>query len=113
VYRQRAYVGRGLQPGDALVVVRLAIVTLPSRSTTPAVAGCRLVGGSVVRGLPLRSHTVSGVSQRVRVCLGPVLASRAPSPPAAAWRGQGLVPIRHVIIGGNGGQGAAEMPGAG
>ncbi len=59
-------------------------------------AGCRLVGCSVVRGLPLRSRDVEGVSQCVRVCLGPVLASRVPSPPAAAaaaWRGLGLVPI--------------------
>ena len=33
---------------------------------------------------PLRSHAVAGVSQHVCVCLGPVLASHAPSPPAAA-----------------------------
>ena len=39
--------GGGLQPGAALVVVRLAVVTLPPRSTAPAVAGCRLVGCSV------------------------------------------------------------------
>jgi hypothetical protein len=45
---------------------------------------------------PLRSRAVAGVSQRVRVGLGPVLAfrrfpARAPSPPAAAaaaWRGR-------------------------
>ena len=76
--RQRAYVGGGLQPGAALVVVRLAVVSLPPRSTAPAVAGCRLVGCSVVSGLPLRSRAVAGVSQRVCVGLGPVLASRAP-----------------------------------
>ena len=72
--RQRAYVGGGLQPGAALVVVRLAVVTLPPRSTAPAVAGCRLVGCSVVSGRPMRSRAVAGVSQRVRVGLGPVLA---------------------------------------
>ena len=55
-------------------------MTLPPRSTAQTVAGCRLVGGSVVRGLPLRSHTVSGVSHRICVCLGPVLASRVPRP---------------------------------
>jgi hypothetical protein len=48
VHRQRAYVGGGLQPGAALVVVCLAVATLPLRSTAPTVAGCRLVGCSVV-----------------------------------------------------------------
>ena len=88
--RQRAYVGGGLQPGAALVVVCLAVVTLPPRSTAPTVAGCRLVGCSVVSGLPLRSRAVAGVSLHICVCLGPVQASHAPSPPAAAaaaWRG--------------------------
>ena len=96
MHRQRAYVGGGLQPGAALVVVRLAVVTLPPHSTAPAVAGCRLVGCSVVSGRSLRSRAVAGVSQRVRVGLGPVLASRAPSPTAAAaaaWQGRGRVPI--------------------
>ncbi len=90
--RQRAYVGGGLQPGAALVVVRLAVVTLQPRSTAPAVDGCRLVGCSVVSGRPLRSRAVARVSQRVRVGLGPVLDSRVPSPPATAagaWRGRG------------------------
>ena len=45
--RLRVYVGGGLQPGAALVVICLAVVTLPPRSTAPAVAGCRLVGFSV------------------------------------------------------------------
>jgi hypothetical protein len=76
--------GRGLQPGTALVVVCLAVVTLPPRSTAPTVAGCRLVGCSVVSGRPLRSRAVAGVSLHVCVGLGPVLASHAPSPPAAA-----------------------------
>jgi hypothetical protein len=77
----------------------LLVVTLPPRSTTPVVAGCRLVVCSVVSGRPLRSRAVAGVSQHVRFCLGPVLASRAPSPPAtatAAWRGRGRVPIAGV-----------------
>ena len=52
--RQRAYVGGGLQPGAALVVFCLAVVTLQPRSNAPAVAGCGLVGSSVVSGLPLR-----------------------------------------------------------
>ena len=43
------------------------------RSTAPAVAGCRLVGCSVVSGRTLHSRAVAGVSQRVRVGLGPVL----------------------------------------
>jgi len=42
VHRQRAYVGGELQPGASLVVVRLAVVTLPPRSTAPAVDGCRI-----------------------------------------------------------------------
>ncbi len=58
---QRAYVGGGLQPGAALVVVCLAVVTLPSSSTAPTVAGCHLVGCSVVSGQPLRSRAVAGV----------------------------------------------------
>jgi hypothetical protein len=96
VQRQRAYVGGCLQPGTALVVVCLAVVTLPPRSTAPTVAGCRLFGCSVVSGRPLRSRAVAGVSLHVCVGLGPVLASHAPSPPAAAaaaWRGRGRVPI--------------------
>jgi hypothetical protein len=151
VQRRRAYVGGGLQPGAALVVVRLAVVTLPPRSTAPAVVGCRLVGCSVVSRRPLRSRAES---QRVCVGPGPVLASHAPatrssemyhspstgpdtpsraacrvvgapkygesrngvlrhhhgrdaraSPPAsaaAAWRGQGLVPIAGWNLGGVG-----------
>jgi hypothetical protein len=102
--------GLGLQPGAALVVVRLAVVTLKTRSTAPAVAGCFLVGCSVVRGLPLRSRAVVGVSQPFCVGLVPVLASRAQSPSAAST---GLRPglclavdppcrnvtIRHVVAG--------------
>jgi hypothetical protein len=64
---ERPYVGGGLQPGAALVVVRLTVVAVPPRSTAPAVAGCRLIGCSVVGGRPLRSRAVAGVSQRVRV----------------------------------------------
>ena len=97
--RQRAYVGGCLQPGTALVVVCLAVVTLPPRSTAPTVAGCRLVGCSVVSGRPLRSRAVAGVSLHVCVGLGPVLASRAPSPPAtaaAAWRGLGKRPTNQT-----------------
>ncbi len=54
------------------------------------------------RRLPLRSRAVAGVSLHVCVCLGPVLASHAPSPTvaaAAAWRGRGLVPIAGWICG--------------
>ena len=105
MHHQRAYVGGGLEPGAAYLVVRLAVVTLPPRSTAPVVAGCRLVGCSVVRGRPLRSRAVAGVSQRVRVGLRPVLASRAPSPPvaaAAAWLGRGRVPIAGWSLGGVG-----------
>jgi len=94
VQRQRAYADGGLQPGTALVLVCLAVVTLPPQSTAPTVAGCCLVGCSVVSGLPLRSRAVTGVSLHVCVSLGPVLASHAPSPPAAAtaaWRGRGSV----------------------
>jgi hypothetical protein len=89
VHRQRAYVGGGLQPGAALVVVCLAVVTLPPRSTTPTVAGCRLVGFSVVRGRPLRSRAVAGWSMHVCVCLGPVLASYATSLPLLLLRPPG------------------------
>jgi hypothetical protein len=59
------YVVGGMQHGAALVVNRLAVVTLPPHSTALAVAGCRLVGCSVVSGLPLRSYAVAGVSQLV------------------------------------------------
>ncbi len=93
---QRAYVGGCLQPGTALVVICLAVLTLPPCSTAPTVAGCRLVGCSVVSGRPLHSRSVAGVSLHVCVSLGPVLASHAPSPSAAAaadWQGRGLVPI--------------------
>ena len=103
--QQRAYVGGGLQPGTALVVVCLAVVTLPPRSTEPTVAGCRLVGCSVVSGRPLRSRAVAGVSLHVCIGLGPVLASHAPSQPAAAaaaWRGRGRVPIAGWSCGGVG-----------
>ncbi len=78
------------------------------RSTAPTVAGCRLVGCSVVSGLPLRSRAVAGVSLHVCVGLGPVLASHAPSPPAAAaaaWRGLGRVPIAGWSCGGVGPKG--------
>jgi hypothetical protein len=86
VQRQRAYVGGGLQPEAAFVVVCLAVVTLQPRSTAPVVAGCRFVGCSVVSGRPLRSCAASGVSQRFLVGLGPVLASRAPpAADAAVW----------------------------
>jgi hypothetical protein len=74
----------------------IIIVTLQPSSTSPTVAGCRLVGCSVVSGLPLHSGTVAGVLQHVCVCLGPVLASHAQSQPAAApadWRGRGRVPM--------------------
>ncbi len=94
-----------VQPGAALIVVRLVVVTLPPRSTAPAVAGCRLVGCSVVSGRSLRSRALAGMSQRVRVGLGTVLASRAPSPPAtaaAAWRGRGRVLIAGWSLGGVG-----------
>jgi hypothetical protein len=100
--------GKGLQPGAALVVVCLAVATLPPHSTAPAVAGCRLVGCSVVSGRPLRSRAVAGVSQHVCDCLGPVLASLAPSPPAAAaaaWRGRGRVPMAGCNCGGKGSSG--------
>ena len=60
---------------------------------------------SVVSGRPLRSRAVAGVSLHVCVGLGPVLASHAPSPPAAAaaaWRGRGRVPIAGWSCGGVG-----------
>jgi hypothetical protein len=87
VQHQPVYVGGGLQPGAALVVVCLAVVTLPPRSTALTVAGCRLVGCSVVSGRPLRSRAVAGVSLHVCVCLGPVLASHATFP-ACCCRGR-------------------------
>ena len=69
----------GLQPGAALVVVQLAVMILPTSSSTPAVAGCCLVGCSVVNGLTLCSHDVYGVSHHVLIGLGPVLESSAQS----------------------------------
>jgi hypothetical protein len=97
--------GRGLQPGAALVVVCLTVVTLPPSSAGPTVVGCRLVGCSVVSGLPLRSRAVTGVLMHVCVCLGPVLASHAMSLPAVAaavWRGWGQVHIEGWSYGGVG-----------
>ncbi len=89
----------------ALVVVCLAVVTLPPRSTAPTVFGCRLVCCSVVSGRPLRSRAVAEVSRHVCVGLGPVLASHDPSLPAAAaaaWRGRGRVHIAGWSYGGIG-----------
>ncbi len=43
MHLQCVYVVWGLKPGAALVVVCLAIVTLPPISTEPAMAGCSLV----------------------------------------------------------------------
>ncbi len=40
VHCHRVYVVFGLQPGAALVVILLAVVTLPPRSTAPLVACC-------------------------------------------------------------------------
>jgi hypothetical protein len=80
-------------------------MTLLPRSTVPTMAGCRLGGCSVLSGRPLRSRAVAGVSLHVCVGLGPVLASHAPSPPAAAaaaWRGRGRVPIAGWSFGGVG-----------
>ena len=94
---------------DALVLADaralVAVVTLPPRSTAPTVAGCRLVGCSVVSGRPLRSRAVAAVLLHVCVGRGPGLASPAPSPPAAAaaaWRGRGRVPIAGWSLGGVG-----------
>jgi hypothetical protein len=101
VHSQHSYVGGGLQPGDALVVVRLAVLTLQTSSTEPGVAACSLVDCSVFSGLS-HSCAVVGVSQHVCIGLGPILASRAPSPPAAAaaaWRGRGRVPIAGWSLG--------------
>jgi hypothetical protein len=98
-------VGGGLQPGAALVLVCLAVMTLPPRSTTLTVTGCRLVDCSVISGQPLRSCAMSGVSLHVCVCLGPVLASHATSLPAAAaasWRGLGRIHIAGWSYGGVG-----------
>jgi hypothetical protein len=61
----------GLQPGDALVIVCLAIVTLPPRSTPPAVAGCHLVGCSVVIRLSVHSHTAALISSTSVSAWGP------------------------------------------
>jgi hypothetical protein len=68
VQRQRAYVGGGLQPGAALVVVRLAVVTLPPRSTAPAVAGCRFVSWLLCRQrtASTQSRCCGGVAARPR-----------------------------------------------
>jgi hypothetical protein len=59
VHCQRVYVGGGLQPGAALVVVCLAVVTLQPRSAAPTVAGCHLVGCSVDSGHQLESRDTS------------------------------------------------------
>jgi len=66
---------------------------------------CTRGGCSVVSGRPLRSRAVAGLSRLVCVCLGPVLASHAPSPlaaAAAAYRGRGRVLIAGWSYGGVG-----------
>ena len=71
-------------PGDALVVVCLAVVTLPPRSTAPTVAGCCLVGCSVVRGPPLRR--TSSTQSRIIILLYAVARWRGClSTSASAW----------------------------
>ena len=112
MHRQRAYVDGCLQPGTALVIVCLAVMTLPPSFTAPTVAGFRLVGCGVVSGLPLRSRAVARVLQHVCVGLGPVLASHAPPAAAAvAWWGRGLVPIAGWSYGGVGPE--RGLPGGG
>jgi hypothetical protein len=88
-------VGGGLQPGAALVVVCLAIVTLQSRSTAPTLAGCCLVACCVVSGLSLRSQSRcgGGITARLR---RPGVRSGLPCPvPVCCCRGRlaGAVPI--------------------
>ena len=78
MHHQRAFVGGWMQSGAALVVICLAVVTLPPRSTAPTVAGCRLVGCSVVSGRPLRSRAVAG-GVAARLCL-PAARSGLPCP---------------------------------
>ena len=81
-----------------------AVVTLPPRSTGPAMAGCRLVGCSVVSGRPLCSRAV-GFRSASASAWGPFWPPGAPSLPAAAasaWRGRGRVPIAGWSLGGIG-----------
>jgi hypothetical protein len=88
VQRQRAYVGGGLQPGAALVVVRLAVVTklvtLPPRSTAPlwlVVVWLAVVSGQ--RTASTQSRCGGGVAARPR---RPGARSGLPCPVSACGR---------------------------
>jgi hypothetical protein len=61
-------VGGGLRLGVALVGVRLDVVPLPPRSSSPTVAGCRLGGFPVGHDLWGGERAVGGVLPRI--CIG-------------------------------------------
>ena len=59
-------VGDGLRLGVALVDVRLDVVSLPPRSSSPTVAGCRLGGDPVGRDW-WGGERVVGVLPRINI----------------------------------------------
>jgi hypothetical protein len=60
-------VGGGLRSGAALVDVRLDVVPLPPRSSSPTVAGCRLGGYPVGRDWWGGERVVGGVLPRINI----------------------------------------------
>jgi hypothetical protein len=58
-------VGGGLQSGAALIGVRLDVGSLPPRSSSPTVTGCRLGGSPVRRDWWGGERVVGGVLPRV------------------------------------------------
>ena len=98
----------GLQPGAALVVVCLAVVTLPPRSTAPTVAGCLVVVWLAVVSSADGLYAVAlwrGCSGTSASAWGPFWPPM-PLPrlllPRSAWRGRGRVPIAGWSYGGVG-----------
>jgi hypothetical protein len=60
-------VGGGLQSGAALIGVRLNVRSLPPRSSSPTVTGCRLGGFPVRRDLWGGERVVGGVLPRISI----------------------------------------------
>ena len=60
-------VGGGLQSGAALIGIRLDVGSLPPRSSSPTVAGCRLGGFSVGRDWWGGERIVGGVVPRINI----------------------------------------------
>jgi hypothetical protein len=63
-------VGGGLHSGATLIDVRLGVVPLPPRSSSPTVAGCRLGGYPAGRDRWGGERVVGGVLPRINIGIG-------------------------------------------